>query len=137
MVPDAEARRDEVLHLNTTGGPAFKHPNDPRVTPLGRILRVYSIDELPQLWCVIVGDMSLVGPRALPIVENRYEGEQAQRLSVKPGLTCTWQITGRSDTPWDGWMAMDLEYVRCRSLAKDVALLLQTPVAVLAKRGAR
>ena len=136
MEVNAEARRAEVLHLNTTGGPAFKHPNDPRVTRLGRSLRAYSIDELPQLWNVLKGDMSLVGPRALPIEENCYEGEQANRLSVKPGLTCIWQVGGRSETTWDQWMALDLEYVRTRSLWTDLVLLMRTPAAVITKRGA-
>jgi len=136
MVPDAESRRDEVLHLNTTGGQAFKAPNDPRLTKIGKWLRAYSIDELPQAWNILTGDMSLVGPRALPIVENVYEGRQEERLSVRPGLTCTWQVSGRSEISFDRWMEMDLEYVDHRSIWRDVVLLGRTPIAVLARRGA-
>lgn len=136
MVPDAESRRDEVLHLNTTGGHAFKTPDDPRLTKIGKWLRAYSIDELPQAWNILTGDMSLVGPRALPIVENVYEGRQEERLSVRPGLTCTWQVSGRSEISFDRWMEMDLEYVDQRSIGKDIVLLARTPIAVLARRGA-
>ncbi|MPZ99212.1 MAG: hypothetical protein GEU80_07710 [Dehalococcoidia bacterium] len=136
MVPDAERRRDEVVHLNTTGGPAFKLPNDPRLTPVGSFLRKFSIDEIPQFWNIVRGDMSLVGPRALPIVENEYTGRQAERLSVKPGLTCIWQISGRSQVTFEQWMQMDLDYVARRSLWFDLLLLLKTPMAVLSRRGA-
>ena len=136
MVPDAESRRDEVLHLNTTKGPAFKHPEDPRLTMIGKWLRAYSIDELPQAWNVLRGEMSLVGPRALPIVENVYEGRQAERLSVTPVLTCTWQVSGRSEIAFDRWMEMDLEYVDRRSIWRDLVLLARTPLAVLGRRGA-
>lgn len=136
MVPDAESRRDEVLHLNTTGGHAFKTPDDPRLTKIGKWLRAYSIDELPQAWTILTGEMSLVGPRALPIVENVYEGRQADRLSVPPGLTCTWQVSGRSEITFARWMEMDLEYVNHRSIWRDIVLLARTPVAVLARRGA-
>ena len=136
MERDAERRRTEVEHLNITNGPTFKHPADPRVTGVGRWLRKFSIDELPQLWNVLRGDMSLVGPRPLPVDENRYTGPQAQRLSVKPGLTCTWQVSGRSDIPFERWMEMDVEYVRERSLARDALLLLRTPWALLSARGA-
>ena len=136
MVPDAESRRDEVLHLNTTEGPAFKHPEDPRLTMIGKWLRAYSIDELPQAWNVLRGEMSLVGPRALPIVENVYEGRQAERLSVTPVLTCTWQVSGRSEIAFDRWMEMDLEYVDRRSIWRDLVLLARTPLAVLGRRGA-
>lgn len=136
MVRDAESRRNEVLALNTTGGPTFKAPADPRVTRVGRRLRAYSIDELPQLWNVLVGQMSLVGPRPLPTIENVYEGRQAERLSVKPGVTCIWQVSGRSRVRFERWMEMDLEYVDRRSLWRDVVLLLKTPLAVLTRRGA-
>jgi len=125
-----------VLHLNTTGGPAFKHPQDPRLTRIGKWLRAYSIDELPQAWNILRGDMALVGPRALPIVENVYEGRQAERLSVPPGLTCTWQVSGRSEITFDRWMEMDLEYVDHRTIWRDIVLLARTPLAVLGRRGA-
>jgi len=136
MVPDAESRRSEVLHLNVAGGPAFKANKDPRVTPLGQWLRRTSIDELPQTFNVLRGDMSLVGPRPLPVTENRYRGEQVQRLSVKPGLTCIWQTSGRSQVTFDQWMDMDLRYVRERSLWNDLRLLWRTVPAVLSNRGA-
>ncbi len=136
MIPDAESRRNEVLHLNTTGGHAFKSPDDPRLTKFGKWLRAYSIDELPQAWNILTGDMSLVGPRALPIVENVYVGRQQERLSVRPGLTCTWQVSGRSEITFDRWMEMDLDYVDHRSIPRDIVLLARTPIAVLARRGA-
>jgi lipopolysaccharide/colanic/teichoic acid biosynthesis glycosyltransferase len=136
MVEGAEARRGEVLAASRMDGPALKVDRDPRVTTLGRLLRKTSIDELPQLWNVLIGNMSLVGPRPLPIVENRYRGAQIQRLSVKPGLTCIWQVSGRSEISFDDWMAMDLEYVTSRSLFKDLALLVRTVPAVLSARGA-
>lgn len=136
MVQDAEAKRAEVLHLNTMQGPAFKLPDDPRLTKVGKWLRRTSIDELPQAFNVLIGDMSLVGPRPLPVSENRYKGEQVQRLSVKPGLTCIWQTSGRSTVTFDQWMDMDLAYVHNRSLLQDVSLLAKTVPAVLSNRGA-
>jgi lipopolysaccharide/colanic/teichoic acid biosynthesis glycosyltransferase len=136
MENGAEARRAELEYLNTTAGPTFKHPADPRVTRVGRPLRKLSIDELPQLINVLRGEMSLVGPRPLPVAENVYSGEQELRLSVKPGLTCIWQVSGRSDIPFERWMEMDLEYVRGRSLARDAQLLLQTPWVLISGRGA-
>jgi lipopolysaccharide/colanic/teichoic acid biosynthesis glycosyltransferase len=136
MENGAELRRAEVEHLNVTGGPTFKHPSDPRVTRVGRRLRKLSIDELPQLMNVLRGEMSLVGPRPLPVDENVYSGHQELRLSVKPGLTCTWQVSGRNDIPFERWMQMDVEYVRERSLVRDALLLLRTPWALLSGRGA-
>ncbi|HLF78773.1 MAG TPA: sugar transferase [Dehalococcoidia bacterium] len=136
MVRDAEVRRAEVVHLNVVNGPAFKTRHDPRVTRIGKWLRTASIDELPQAVNILRGEMSLVGPRPLPLVENQYDGEQALRLSVKPGLTCIWQISGRSDVKFEQWMALDIEYVRTRSLAKDIELIAKTVPAVLTVRGA-
>jgi len=136
MTRDAERRRDEVLHLNTTNGPTFKHPRDPRVTTVGVFLRRTSIDEIPQLWNVLAGTMSLVGPRPLPLIENKYQGDQVLRLSVKPGLTCTWQVSGRSNISFDQWMEMDLEYIRTRSIGQDLRLIARTVLAVLSLKGA-
>jgi lipopolysaccharide/colanic/teichoic acid biosynthesis glycosyltransferase len=122
---------------NELQGPVFKIRNDPRFTPIGRFLRRTSIDELPQLWNVIRGDMSLVGPRPLPLDEVRTQSTaESGRLSVLPGLTCLWQISGRCDIPYREWMQLDLFYVRHRSLLLDVEILLRTIPAVLSGRGA-
>jgi lipopolysaccharide/colanic/teichoic acid biosynthesis glycosyltransferase len=136
MVKDAEQRQAEVQHMNTTNGPTFKHPEDPRITTLGHTLRRWSLDELPQVWNILTGEMSLVGPRSLPVAQNRYEPGQEIRLSVKPGLTCIWQVSGRSTVSFDRWMEMDAEYVRTRRLLKDVQLVLQTFPAVISGNGA-
>jgi lipopolysaccharide/colanic/teichoic acid biosynthesis glycosyltransferase len=125
-------------HLNETGGPTFKCADDPRVTRLGRILRLTSIDELPQLLNVVMGRMTLVGPRPpLPREVILYTQPQLERLRVKPGITCIWQVSGRSDVQFRTWMAMDRAYVRRRSVLLDLWLLLRTPWAVLVMRGAR
>jgi exopolysaccharide biosynthesis polyprenyl glycosylphosphotransferase len=138
MVVDAEKRFHEVEHLNQVSGPVFKVWNDPRITPIGRILRKTSIDELPQLWNVLRGDMSLVGPRPLPVRD--YEGFskdwQRRRLSVKPGITCLWQVGGRSSIPFERWMELDLQYIDKWSLWLDFRILLQTIPAVLRGSGA-
>jgi lipopolysaccharide/colanic/teichoic acid biosynthesis glycosyltransferase len=136
MVQDAEQRQAEVEHLNVTNGPTFKHPNDPRITAIGRFLRRSSLDELPQIWNIFRGEMSLVGPRSLPVAQNRYAPGQEVRLSVKPGLTCTWQVSGRSTIGFERWMELDAEYVRSRSLKGDIALILRTIPAVLSGKGA-
>jgi len=139
MIVNAEAVRDELKEANQHGdqGITFKMKRDPRVTPVGRFIRSTSIDELPQLWCVLRGDMSLVGPR--PPLESevaRYTLQQRQRLSATPGLTCIWQISGRSEVPFPEQVKMDLRYIRGRSVWADIKLLIATPLAVIRGRGA-
>jgi len=136
MTPDAENRKAEVLALNEQDGPAFKVKADPRVTPLGRWLRATSIDELPQLWNVLRGDMSLVGPRPLPLTEaDACTNWHRRRLDATPGLTCTWQVRGRSRVTFDEWTRMDIRYMHSRSWWQDLKLLLQTIPALLFRRG--
>lgn len=137
MVHDAEARKPELLGSNEQDGPAFKMRNDPRVTPLGRLLRATSLDELPQLWNILKGEMSLVGPRPLPLAETAAcAGWQRRRLDVTPGLTCIWQVRGRGRVAFADWVRMDLEYIRGRSPWQDLKLLLLTVPAVVLRRGA-
>ena len=138
MEPGAADRLTEISHLNEMTGPVFKVRRDPRLTTVGKLLRRLSIDELPQLWNVIVGDMSLVGPRPpLPDEVSRYEPWQRRRLSMKPGLTCLWQVSGRSELDFDRWMALDLKYIDTWSPMLDLKILLKTVPAVLSGRGAR
>jgi lipopolysaccharide/colanic/teichoic acid biosynthesis glycosyltransferase len=137
MVIDAEARKRQLLELNEQDGPAFKLKQDPRVTRLGRLLRQTSLDELPQLWNVLRGEMSLVGPRPLPCEEQqRSDRWQQRRLDVTPGLTCIWQVQGRSRVTFADWIRMDLRYIRSHSAALDLALLVLTLPAVILRRGA-
>jgi lipopolysaccharide/colanic/teichoic acid biosynthesis glycosyltransferase len=127
----------DLAHLNEADGPVFKIRNDPRVTPVGRFLRKFSLDELPQLWNVLVGDMSLVGPRPpIPSEVEKYERWQRRRLSMRPGITCLWQISGRSELDFDTWMRLDLQYIDHWSLTLDFVILLKTLPAVLSTRGA-
>ncbi len=137
MAVGAEAARASLAADADVTGPVFKMRNDPRVTRVGRLLRKYSIDELPQLANVLAGQMSLVGPRPpLPAEVENYEPWQLKRLAVKPGLTCIWQVSGRSLIPFERWVEMDIEYVENQSLWLDVKLLLRTIPAVLTGRGA-
>ncbi len=137
MHPDAEARLAELHQRNDHDGVLFKMRNDPRVTPLGRWLRRYSLDELPQLFNVVRGEMSLVGPRPpLPQEVARYPADMHRRLVVKPGLTGLWQVSGRADLPWQEAIRLDLRYVENWSLTLDVAILLRTAAAVVRPTGA-
>jgi lipopolysaccharide/colanic/teichoic acid biosynthesis glycosyltransferase len=137
MYRDAESRLSGLRYLNDASGPVFKMKSDPRVTPVGRVLRRWSMDELPQLVNVIAGQMSLVGPRPpLPQEVDEYGELARQRLLVKPGITCIWQVSGRSDVDFDRWVTMDLEYVFAWSLLLDLKLLARTLPAVLGRRGA-
>ncbi len=142
MVLDAEAQLDELKDEmgNEMSGPVFKLKNDPRVFPFARFLRKWSIDEFPQMLNVIAGDMSLVGPRPLPIYEvSKFEkSEHRRRLSVKPGITCIWQVKGRNTiTEWEDWVKLDLQYIDNWSLLLDIKLLIQTIPAVLFTKGAK
>ena len=138
MYDGAEDVLWEIRHLNEMAGPVFKMRNDPRVTPLGRFLRKSSIDEWPQFWNVLKGDMSLVGPRApLPDEVKEYTRWQRRRLSVKPGITCLWQVSGRNEIDFHEWMKLDLHYIDNWSLLLDIKILLRTFPVVLIGKGAR
>ncbi|MGH9318533.1 MAG: sugar transferase, partial [Vicinamibacteria bacterium] len=137
MVEGADEQREEIAHLNEAKGPIFKISSDPRVTPVGRLLRKTSIDELPQLINVLKGEMSLVGPRPpLPQEVELYEPWQRRRMSMKPGLTCLWQVSGRSVLTFEEWVDLDLHYIDNWSLGRDFQILLRTIPAVLSRRGA-
>lgn len=137
MYIDAERRREELDAVNEQTGPIFKIRKDPRITPLGRILRKSSIDELPQLWNVLRGDMTLVGPRPPILAEvEEYERWQLARLNIPGGLTCTWQVNGRSEIDFTDWVRMDIRYSRDRSWHKDLRILVKTLRAVITGRGA-
>jgi exopolysaccharide biosynthesis polyprenyl glycosylphosphotransferase len=137
MRVDAEKLRAALEAKNELKGPVFKMKNDPRVTPIGRFIRKYSIDELPQLFNVLKGDMSIVGPRPpLPAEVVKYESWQRRRLSVRPGLTCIWQVSGRNQISFEEWMYLDMQYIDRWSFANDLSLILKTFPVVLAGRGA-
>ena len=136
MVPDAEAKQDALRTQSEQDGPAFKLTNDPRVTSVGKYLRKSCIDELPQLYNVLTGEMSLVGPRPLPVRESQQcTSWQRQRLSVLPGLTCIWQAHGGRDIKFSEWMRMDMEYIRKRSLFYDLKLICETAYLAILHRG--
>lgn len=136
MYTDSERKRIELLHRNEMSGPVFKLKNDPRVTPIGRFLRRHSIDELPQFFNVLRGDMSLVGPRPpLPQESARFEPWQRRKLSVKPGITCLWQVSGRNRIDFDEWMRLDLQYIDHRSFWLDLKIIARTIPTVLKGTG--
>jgi lipopolysaccharide/colanic/teichoic acid biosynthesis glycosyltransferase len=138
MVNGAEKRRKELTAVSEQDGPAFKLENDPRLTTIGRILRKTSIDELPQLFNVLKGDMSLVGPRPLPCGEQaECQPWQRHRMNVTPGLTCIWQVKGRSRVAFDDWIRMDVDYMRRRTFWRDVQIMFATIPAVLLRKGAK
>lgn len=138
MYKDAEKRKQEIAHLNEASGPVFKIKSDPRITRFGSFIRKTSIDELPQLFNVLKGEMSLVGPRPpLPDEVACYNLYQTGRLAIKPGITCLWQISGRSNVSFDSWVELDLAYIETMSFQKDIEILLKTIPAVLSGRGAQ
>jgi lipopolysaccharide/colanic/teichoic acid biosynthesis glycosyltransferase len=132
-----DAGKLQHLVVNEASGPVFKNRRDPRITKVGGFLRSTSIDELPQLFNVIMGPMSLVGPRPpVPAEVAKYQPWQLQRLAVKPGLTCLWQVSGRCEIGFDDWVRMDIWYLRNQNLQTDLRLLCKTPLSVLSRRGA-
>ncbi len=137
MIHGADKTRHQIAHLNEVSGPVFKIARDPRITRVGRILRRTSLDELPQIFNVLKGDMSLVGPRPpIPQEVVQYEPWQLRRLSVRPGITCLWQVSGRSRLGFDEWMRLDMEYVERRSFGLDLSILARTIPAVFGGKGA-
>jgi lipopolysaccharide/colanic/teichoic acid biosynthesis glycosyltransferase len=137
MYREADRRLAELQHRNEQDGPVFKIKSDPRITPVGQFLRRSSMDEIPQIINVLRGEMSIVGPRPpLPAEVARYLPWHRRRLDVKPGITCLWQIAGRSQIGFDEWMRLDMQYLRTRGLRTDLAIFLKTLPAVMARRGA-
>lgn len=136
MVVNAEALKLELMHLNELQWPDFKITRDPRITRIGRILRRTSLDELPQLWNVLRGEMSLVGPRPTSFPADTYALWQTERLDVKPGITGLWQLYGRSTTEFDERLRLDIAYIEHRCLGLDLQIILRTVVGVIQQRGA-
>lgn len=137
MISDAELLKKTLIEKNEATGPVFKMRNDPRVTTFGKFIRKTSMDELPQLVNVLKGEMSLVGPRPpLPDEVAQYTDYQMQRLEVVPGLTCYWQVNGRSDIPFEEWVDMDIQYIRQRGFWLDIKLILKTIIVLLKSKGA-
>jgi lipopolysaccharide/colanic/teichoic acid biosynthesis glycosyltransferase len=137
MVVEAPQLREQLDETNEVSGPVFKMRRDPRLTRVGRLIRRASIDELPQLWHVLTGRMTLVGPRPpIPEEVEHYEPWQRERLAAKPGLTCIWQVSGRSNIPFERWVELDIKYVRTRHFWLDMKLLWLTIPAILTGRGA-
>lgn len=134
MVANAEELKEQLRHLNVLQPPDFKIPNDPRITPVGKFLRATSLDELPQLWNVLKGDMSLVGPRPTSFSANTYDLWHCQRLEVRPGLTGLWQLNGRGKIEFDERLRLDIEYIRNRSVMLDLRILVAT-VGAVGRRG--
>jgi lipopolysaccharide/colanic/teichoic acid biosynthesis glycosyltransferase len=137
MRVDAELELEDLRDANEMDGPVFKIRGDPRVTPVGRVLRRFSLDEVPQLWNVLRGDMSFVGPRPPVFPEVRkYATFDMRRLSMRPGITCLWQVSGRNLIGFSDWVKLDLQYIDNWSLTLDFVILLRTVPAVLSARGA-
>ncbi len=137
MCTDAESKLEQVRHLNEVSGPVFKIKHDPRITPIGRIIRKFSLDELPQLFNVLQGDMSIVGPRPpVPAEVAKYTRYQCKRLAVTPGLTCLWQIGGRSNVSFEHWVELDIAYIETMTFWGDISIILKTIPAVILGKGA-
>ena len=137
MVVNAEELKEKLVHQNEMSGPMFKMKDDPRVTKIGKFIRKTSIDELPQLWNVLKGDMSLVGPRpSLPKEVKQFENWMYKRLTVKPGLTCYWQVSGRNNIDFEDWMKLDISYVESRNLWIDIKLILKTVFVLFGDKNA-
>ena len=137
MVVNAEELKEKLVHQNEMSGPMFKMKDDPRVTKVGKFIRKTSLDELPQLWNVLKGDMSLVGPRpSLPKEVKQFEKWMYKRLTVKPGLTCYWQVSGRNNIDFEDWMKLDISYVEDRNLWIDIKLIFKTVFVLFGDKNA-
>ena len=137
MVVNAEELKEKLAHQNEMSGPMFKMKDDPRVTKVGKFIRKTSLDELPQLWNVLKGDMSLVGPRpSLPKEVKQFEKWMYKRLTVKPGLTCYWQVSGRNNIDFEDWMKLDISYVEDRNLWIDIKLIFKTVFVLFGDKNA-